>query len=124
PGFPNLFVLNGPGSSGPLSNMVLCAEQQIDWVYRVVAATRERAAIAVDVAVDDAEKWTDLVDETAQATLFTQARSWYTGSNIEGKKERFMPYAGGMGAYVDHLGAEADAGFPTLVFESSNRQNV
>jgi hypothetical protein len=27
---------------------------------------------------------------------------------------RFMPYAGGLGDYVDRCRAEAEAGFPTL----------
>ena len=38
------------------------------------------------------------------------------GSNIEGKKQRFMPYAGGLGDYVDRCRTEADGGFPAFVF--------
>lgn len=118
PGFPNLAMLNGPGSTGVLANMVLGAEQQVDWIYDLIAETERRAARTFDVTVAAAEAWTDLVDETAHRTLFPRAKSWYQGSNIAGKKERFMPYAGGLGAYVDHCRAEADAGFPTITFTS------
>ncbi|WP_433046010.1 flavin-containing monooxygenase [Dactylosporangium sp. CS-033363] len=116
PGLPNLVLLNGPGSTGPLANMVLCAEQQIDWVFDLLAAAGQRGAAAFDVAPGAAERWSEVVDEAARRTLFPKARSWYLGSNIEGKPERFMPYAGGLGAYVDLCAAEADAGYPGLTF--------
>jgi cation diffusion facilitator CzcD-associated flavoprotein CzcO len=114
PGFPNAFILNGPGSTGPLANMVLGVEQQVDWVYDVIDEAARRGASRAAVAEAEAEKWTTFVDEVARGTLFTRARSWYTGSNIEGKHVRFMPYAGGLGDYVDRCRAEAEAGFPTL----------
>jgi cation diffusion facilitator CzcD-associated flavoprotein CzcO len=119
PDFPNLVILNGPGSTGALANMVLGAEQQVDWVYDLIEETDRRGAEIFDVTAAAAEKWTDFVDETAHRTLFVNARSWYMGSNIEGKKQRFMPYAGGLGDYVDRCRAEADAGFPAFVFTAT-----
>jgi cation diffusion facilitator CzcD-associated flavoprotein CzcO len=116
PGFPNLFLLNGPGSVGPLANMVLGAEQQIDWLFTLIAEMSRQKSRVVDVSNASAMDWTDIVDRTAAGTLFTKARSWYMGANIEGKKVRFMAYAGGLGAYVDRLQEEREAGFPGFEF--------
>jgi cation diffusion facilitator CzcD-associated flavoprotein CzcO len=118
-GLPNLFLLNGPGSTGALANMMLGSEMQVDWIFDLIAETERRHAVWFDVVPAAAERWTDFVDETAQRTLFVHARSWYLGANIEGKKQRFMPYAGGLGDYVDRCRAEVDAGFPSFAFLTS-----
>ncbi len=34
-GFPNLFMITGPGSPSVLSNMVVSIEQHVDWVERL-----------------------------------------------------------------------------------------
>jgi cation diffusion facilitator CzcD-associated flavoprotein CzcO len=116
PGLPNVFLLNGPGSTGALANMVLGSEMQVDWAFDLVAETERRGAATFDVSAAAASRWTDFVDETARRTLFVKARSWYLGSNVEGKRERFLPYAGGLGDYVDHCRAEVDAGYPCFEF--------
>lgn len=116
PGFPNMCLLNGPGSVGPLGNMVLGAEQQVDWIYDLIDEMGRRGAGTFDVSPAAAVEWTELVDETAAGTLFVKARSWYMGANIEGKKVRFMAYAGGLGAYMDRCHEETAAGFPAFEF--------
>ncbi|WP_067168733.1 flavin-containing monooxygenase [Microtetraspora niveoalba] len=99
PGFPNLFTVNGPGSPSVLANMVLTAEQQVDWVVDLLADCRSRGVTEVEARADSAAKWTGHVDEVAHRTLFPKADSWYVGANIEGKRRVFMPYIGGFGAY-------------------------
>ena len=34
-GFPNLFMITGPGSPSVLSNMIVSIEQHVDWVDRL-----------------------------------------------------------------------------------------
>ncbi|MFC0527306.1 flavin-containing monooxygenase [Phytohabitans kaempferiae] len=109
PGLPNLFVLNGPGSPSVLANMVMHAEQQVDWVVDLVDMCRREGIDEVEPRADAAEKWTAHVTETAEATLFPRANSWYMGANIDGKTRVFMPYLGGFGAYR-RICAEVAAG--------------
>ena len=40
-GFPNLFLITGPGSPSVLSNMAVSIEQHVDWVVDRLAAMRE-----------------------------------------------------------------------------------
>jgi hypothetical protein len=49
--------------------------------------------------------------------LFVKAQSsWYLGSNIDGKKRVFMPFAGGFGVYRRNLDEVAQQGYSGLVF--------
>ena len=47
----------------------------------------------------DAEAWTEHGGETAAATLFPQATSWFLGDNVPGKARKFLLYAGGFPMY-------------------------
>ena len=98
-GFPNLFVITGPGSPSVLSNMIVSIEQHVDWIADCVAYMRGRGLQAIEAERDAEDKWVDHVNEVAHGTLYPQANSWYMGANIPGKPRIFMPYIGGVGVY-------------------------
>lgn len=101
PGFPNLFTLTGPGSPSVLSNVVMAAEQQVDWLMALLDHCDSAAIRCVEATYDAAEAWTAEVNDVAERTLFTKAPSWYMGANIEGKARVFTPYLGGFKGYID-----------------------
>ncbi|HEV7693259.1 MAG TPA: NAD(P)/FAD-dependent oxidoreductase [Hyphomonadaceae bacterium] len=113
-GFPNLFLVTGPGSPSVLSNMVVSIEQHVDWITDCIGHLRERQADTIE-AVEDAETaWVAHVNAVASMTLFPQAKSWYMGANVPGKPRIFMPYVGGVGAYrqkCDEVAAKGYEGF-------------
>jgi cation diffusion facilitator CzcD-associated flavoprotein CzcO len=113
-GFPNLFLVTGPGSPSVLSNMVVSIEQHVDWIAGCLAALRDRGLDRVEATVDAEEAWVAHVNEVAAQTLFVRAESWYLGANIPGKPRIFMPYAGGVGEYrkiCDEIAADGYRGF-------------
>jgi cyclohexanone monooxygenase len=93
-GFPNLFLITGPGSPSVLSNMINSIEQHVEWITDCIAYMREKGLtrIAADQATQEA--WVGHVREVADKTLFPRAASWYMGANIPGKPRVFMPYIG------------------------------
>ncbi len=99
-GFPNLFLVNGPGSPAVLGNVVTFIEHHVRWITACLQELRRRgfARIEADAQAEDA--WVAHVDEVAHATLYPKARSWFTGENVEGKKVRFLPFAGGFERYA------------------------
>jgi cyclohexanone monooxygenase len=113
-GFPNLFLVTGPGSPGVLSNMVVSIEQHIDWLADCIARLRAEGLDVVE-ATDEAEAgWVAHVNEIADATLYPQATSWYVGANVPGKPRVFMPYVGGCGRYraeCDEIARDGYRGF-------------
>ena len=116
-GFPNMFLITGPGSPSVLSNMIVSIEQHVDWVADCIAHMRARQldCIEADRAAED--NWVEHVNEVAYKTLYPSANSWYMGANIPGKPRVFMPYIGGVGTYretCDRIAAEDYTGFALL----------
>ena len=98
-GFPNLFIVTGPGSPSVLSNMMVSIEQHVDWIAECISYMRDRNCEVMEASRDAEDKWVEHVNEVAHATLYPQANSWYMGANIPGKPRIFMPYIGGVGVY-------------------------
>jgi cyclohexanone monooxygenase len=98
-GFPNLFMITGPGSPSVLSNMIVSIEQHVDWISDCIAWLRAHQVDCIEATVESEDAWVDHVNEVAYTTLYPSANSWYMGANIPGKPRVFMPYIGGVGAY-------------------------
>jgi cyclohexanone monooxygenase len=110
-GFPNLFMITGPGSPSVLSNMVISIEQHVDFIADLIAAMRAQGAKSVEAQLAAQQAWVAHVAEAANQTLFPQANSWYMGANIPGKARVFLPYVGGVGPYRQKCEAVAAAGY-------------
>jgi len=113
-GFPNLFMITGPGSPSVLSNMIVSIEQHVDWIADCIAHLGARQLDSIEADRDAENNWVAHVNEVAFKTLYPSANSWYMGANIPGKPRVFMPYIGGVGNYrqtCDRIAAEGYAGF-------------
>ncbi len=98
-GFPNLFLVTGPGSPSVLSNMLPSIEQHVDWIADCVAHVEARGAGTIDATVAAEDAWVEHVNTVGAQTLFPACSSWYLGANVPGKPRVFMPYVG-FPAYV------------------------
>jgi cyclohexanone monooxygenase len=123
-GFPNLFVITGPGSPSVLSNMIVSIEQHVDWIADCLAHMRAHGLAAMEAKRDAEEKWVAHVNEVAHATLYPQANSWYMGANIPGKPRVFMPYIGGVGAYRAICNDVAAKGYEGFAMTSAARRRA
>ncbi len=100
-GFPNLFLINGPGSPSVLVNMVTGIEQQVDWIADCLDNMRNCRLDAIEAEEQPEEAWVVHNNEVAGRSIRSSCASWYTGANIPGKPSVFMPYVGGFPAYVE-----------------------
>ncbi len=119
-GFPNLFIVTGPGSPSVFSNMVLSIEQHVEWIRDAITFVRARGAASIEALAPAEEEWVAHTQEVAYSTLFPLADSWYVGANIPGKARVFSSYVGGVGPYrakCDEVVANGYAGF-TLASDS------
>ncbi|MCP1767939.1 flavin-containing monooxygenase [Bradyrhizobium japonicum] len=113
-GFPNLFIITGPGSPSVLSNMIVSIEQHVDWIADCLVHMRRQGVATMEASGEAEDKWVAHVNEVAHGTLYPQANSWYMGANIPGKPRIFMPYIGGVGVYrriCDEVAAKGYEGF-------------
>lgn len=114
-GFPNLFMITGPGSPSVLSNMLVSIEQHVDWVADAIAYLGEHGYAAMEASQEAQDTWVDHVNQVASYTLYPKANSWYMGANVPGKTRVFMPYAGGVGAYREQCDQIAATGYEGFV---------
>lgn len=99
-GFPNMFIIAGAGSPSVKSNMVTAIELHVEWIANCLTYIRDRGATTIEAQADAEVKWVEHVNDVANGTLFPKADSWYMGANIPGKPRVFMPYIGGIPAYI------------------------
>ncbi|GAC1338999.1 MAG: NAD(P)/FAD-dependent oxidoreductase [Acetobacteraceae bacterium] len=98
-GFPNMFLITGPGSPSVKAQMILACEQHADWIADCMTHAREHGFNRVEADPAAQSDWVQHVNEVADGTLYPMANSWYVGANIPGKPRVFMPYVGGFGSY-------------------------
>ena len=112
-GFPNLFTVSGPGSPSVLANMVVCSEQHVEWIGACLTYLREHGFATIEPTPEAQDAWVTHVNEVARGTMFTAStcNSWYLGANIPGKPRVFLPYVGGLPAYIEKVDAIASAGY-------------
>jgi cyclohexanone monooxygenase len=110
-GFPNMFLVTGPGSPSVLSNAVVSIEQHVEWIVQTLEHLHATSHSTIEAKQDAQANWVAHVNAVADATLYPRASSWYNGSNIPGKPRVFMPYAGGVGAYRSKCDEIVAAGY-------------
>jgi cyclohexanone monooxygenase len=120
-GFPNLFIITGPGSPSVLSNMIVSIEQHVDWIADCIATMRDRGFEVIEAKKEAEDIWVAHVNEVAHGTLFPRANSWYMGANIPGKPQIFMPYIGGVGVYRQICNDVAAKGYDGFVMSTAER---
>ena len=102
-GFPNLFLISGPGAPAVLANMVLHAEAHVNWIADAIAYLDDHGYAAIEATGDAVDGWVAECAQRAEATLFTKANSWYMGANVPGKPRGFMLFIGGFADLQRHL---------------------
>ena len=113
-GFPNLFMITGPGSPAVLSNVILSIEQHVDWIADCLSYMAVHDFDRIDAEPEAEAEWTLLVEELAAQTLIPETRSWWTGANIAGKPQGVSMYLGGCQNYraaCDEVAADGYRGF-------------
>jgi|HubBroStandDraft_1064217.scaffolds.fasta_scaffold00239_2 cation diffusion facilitator CzcD-associated flavoprotein CzcO/acetyl esterase/lipase len=98
-GFPNLFMITGPGSPSVLSNMVVSIEQHVDWVVDRLTAMRAEGFTTIEATERAQAGWAQHLADCSSLTLHRLANTWYTGANVPGKVLGVMPYTGGVDLY-------------------------
>ena len=116
-GFPNMFMVTGPGSPSVLSNMMVSIEQHVDWITDCLTFLRSNGLTTIEPEHTAEDEWVAHVNEVAHRTLYPRAASWYMGANVVGKPRVFLPYIGGVGNYRQRCAEVAQAGYPGFRFD-------
>jgi cyclohexanone monooxygenase len=116
-GFPNLFVITGPGSPSVLTNMLVSIQHHVEWIADCIAHMRERGLHRIEATLDAQDQWVDYVNMVADFTLFPSCNSWYLGANVPGKARVFMPLLG-FPPYVERCTEVAEKGYEGFALQA------
>ena len=113
-GFPNLFMITGPGSPAVYSNVIFSIEQHVDWITDCLAHMLDHDLDRIDSDPEAEAEWTRQVHEIAAQSIVGKTDSRWTGANIDGKPKGVTFYLGGTNTYAaicDQIAAQGYEGF-------------
>jgi cyclohexanone monooxygenase len=122
-GFPNLFMITGPGSPSVLASMIQAIEQHVDWMADCIAHMCDIGAATVEAIETYEDEWIEHVNEVSKVSLRSTCSSWYVGANIPGRPRVFMPYIGGFPIYVQKCNEVMTNGFEGFVMDGASAGN-
>lgn len=93
-GFPNLFMVTGPGSPSVLSNMLPSIEQHVEWISDCIEYLNNHQVASIEASPEAENEWVAHVNEVGDTSVYPSCNSWYLGANVKGKARVFMPYLG------------------------------
>ncbi len=110
-GFPNLYMMTGPGSPSVLANMITGVEHHAGFIAQQIEWLGNQGNSRIEAGADAEDAWVGMVNMRSEATLFPRCNSWYLGANVPGKPRVFMPYIG-WPDYVQRLKEIAGESYP------------
>jgi cyclohexanone monooxygenase len=115
-GFPNLFIVQAPGSPAPATNFVTALEQHVEWIGDCITYLRDNGYRAIEALPDAQNEWVEHTSSLVEPTVLADpsCNSWYNGGNVPGKKRMYMGYTAGIPEYrrrCDEVAADGYTGF-------------
>lgn len=92
PDFPNFFLLGGPNSFPGSGSFMYFMEVQMRYIGRILASMLEANVAAVNTRRDVFERYSDLVDETSQMTVWTHPGTNTFFRNARGRVVFVSPF--------------------------------
>lgn len=116
-GFPNLFVVTGPGSPSVLANMALGNEFHIDFLADCIAHMGDHGFTLVEPQAEAEARWTSHVAECAQSLLRLRVRNYMVHVNSDDNSRVFIPYTGGLDRYVRRCNEVREKSYDGFAFD-------
>ncbi len=115
-GFPNLFMIQGPGGPSPATNFVPALEQHVEWIADCIEYLRVNDIRTIEALATAQQEWIEHATALVASTVLVHpsCNSWYNGGNVPGKKRMYMGYTGGIPEYrrcCDEIAAGGYTGF-------------
>lgn len=104
--FPNMFMITGP-QSGVQFNVSRNIEHHVEWITDCIEYMYQHDYETIEPEEAAENRWAEIVNEAANATLIPETDSWWLGSNIPGKPRAILRYIGGAVEYQRECAAVA-----------------
>jgi cation diffusion facilitator CzcD-associated flavoprotein CzcO len=114
-GFPNLFMIVGPGSM--FGNYPVVMEHHVNWISDCILHLERAGVVRAQASAEAQASWMAELDAQAELSLVWLADSWFTGANIPGKPKGSTLFFGSYGLYRKRLDQIADGGYAGFELE-------
>ena len=116
-GFPNLFIVTGPGSPSVLANMIVGNVQHMDLIAEFFAHMKRQGLTLIEPTEEGQDAWTREVAEAASQVLRLKVENYMVHVSADPDQKRtFVPFIGGFNRYVAKCREVVDRGFEGLRF--------
>lgn len=115
-GFPNMYMVGGPGSPSVFTNVVMTNEMQVKWIADLIKYCDDQGHVRCEATTEAETSWTEKVNSLVKGNLWETADSWYVGANVPGKPRVILAYIGGYTAYKAECHEISAAGYPGFRF--------
>lgn len=109
-GFPNMFMISGPGSM--FGNQPVTIEHHANWIADCIAHLDAQGLAECEVRPRTEQDWSQQILDWVQRTVAAETDSWWNGSNIPGKKRTPFFYTGSFSQYKRACDQAAEQGYP------------
>jgi hypothetical protein len=120
-GFPNLFLLTGPGSPSVLANMVVLNEEHVNWAADLIGYMDQHNLATVEPETVAQQQWTEEVASAAAKLLRLGVKNYMVHVNPDDGSRVFMPYVGGLDRYLERCRDIAANGYQGFRFTEAAR---
>ncbi|KAK7548812.1 cyclohexanone monooxygenase [Phyllosticta citricarpa] len=109
--FPNLFFTYGPQAPTAFANGPTCTQIQAEFIDKVLQKARQEGITRFEAKKEVEDEWGEKVKEKWYGSLFPQAKSWYQGANIPGRRVEPLNWVGGIPSYIETLNDSLENNF-------------
>ncbi|CAN5201550.1 NAD(P)/FAD-dependent oxidoreductase [soil metagenome] len=116
-GFPNLFIVTGPGSPSVLANMILGNMQHVRFIRDAIVYMNEHGYSRIEPSITAEDEWGEHSAETSSRLLRLGVENYMVHVNTDDQSRVFIPYTGGLDKYVERMTQVAQNDYEGFVFE-------
>jgi len=101
---PNFYMMIGPQSLNPVTNVTLLCEEQAKYIADLVGRMKQKHQLEVEPTTEAVKNWTDLCETTSEGKVWLKCNNWYmksTKSDTAAGRQRSS--AMWMASYPDYL---------------------
>ncbi|HKI73808.1 MAG TPA: NAD(P)/FAD-dependent oxidoreductase [Pseudomonadales bacterium] len=101
---PNFYMMIGPQSLNPVTNVTLLCEEQSKYISKLVRQMKQAGQVEVEPTRDAVDKWTTLCEQSSDGKVWLRCNNWYmktTKTDAAAGRERSSGMW--MASYPDYL---------------------
>ena len=83
---PNFYMMIGPQSLNPVTNVTLLCEEQSKYIASIVSEMKKDGYCEVEPKQEAVARWSNKCNETAEGKVWLQCNNWYTKSTKTDEK--------------------------------------